>query len=1245
MYVLSTSGRDAGSGDMRHLDAFTFGVAYDVRTLTFEATQPLVSYATRGMASSHDFSRLYVVGVAANPIAEFTLNNLPELVPMIYRVTEDDDVSTHSITATDADGDTLEYRLSNHPSWLTINSATGQLMGTVPQDTSSSYRAADTPARCNIINGAVNFSVTVSDDGFDADASDNVHLEYTFDIFNNGRSPNAPPVATSGNILLADTDRQLDLADHTVDADTADILTYSSLGVGTGESNIVPGTLAIDSAGLATFMLEPGVGTSVIRYAVCDGSDLETLQVTIETFAVIRDEDDTINEGQTLDSLARYLVSDTDSQLSEVTEITGEIGVDIFLVEEFVQITPLGTLNPGDERLNGTRQGGGSLTDDDLQRAFRISSIEELGPDDPRLNERLDEEIRQEDEVFAGMRDPNDVINPFIIIHTIPYDFVDDNVAQSPPIPINYEFIREDGTTFAGSFNIVVNRTDRAPVSTMPESYVLNPSDPAMAFTLGDFFTDPDGDDIMYNVTNPNPEFADIGLRISDTLLRIDPVAPGNLAFTLCAESQATGVARASICEDIVVIVRGTETVQRNIFLDSEIFIRYMGGFGNVVLNADNIVINRAILFDHIIITSDLPTATGEIRINSTGATDVDNLRLPDRIVDGLVTLTERSGTISDGPTTTSTSSFYNATFTAILHGPAGSAGGGFVSTEIIPLFHDTLNVHYQEVSNDEPPVRLVPENGFGPRHSTDRFEIPVYDLFEDPDNSRPGPLNVTITAQSNSGLDGEVEEDLRGDIFGRFAVITPPNDGHTGQTRFTFTVDDGVNDPVEHQLLFRFEADPTGTPPVEFPQSPVSRIYLHPGFNPFVIDLPDLIAEGNSTFADAIMVNNIRLPDDSFITVTTIDGDAESVRVAPGMAPLGRETMMVDVVLSADPTEPVITNYRVAFAEGPPPPQVSSGGSDDSRWKSKATFGKSYTTGLKSVDCGYSMDNTCRDVTDYHVNYLRESIETDSFHDFTLKTSAPNGLRSLGIAFGVPGIGSSLNAAEALVDVTLERDYTLNSTYRISDVSYTNENNVIGEDAGFSIHKSKCLSSDAEPECVTLNIDGVQFREQMYHAPFVIHAMDSRGYVTIHYMNDGLLISGESLNEPPTHDLTAKLAHQRDLAQLSLTRTDKLSDVWTDQFGYTWTKNSYGTWSYVEGPKITVSPICDDPDKRVCNAFAEKLAAYNIQLEELRDSMFDGVYTKPAFDDLHETLTIQDIDGDSRERFLADNDLLWLLE
>ena len=400
-----------------------------------------------------------------------------------------------------------------------------------------------------------------------------------------------------------------------------------------------------------------------------------------------------------------------------------------------------------------------------------------------------------------------------------------------------------------------------------------------------------------------------------------------------------------------------------------------------------------------------------------------------------------------------------------------------------------------------------------------------------------------------------------------------------------------------------------------------------------------------NATFTAVSYVTVIDTGDD-LITIVSDDGEGVNEMLRFVMVDeehtcadlAGNTVTMTTTGTDADGNTAAMTN-TIVFGECP------SSGSDDSRWKSKATFGTSYTTGLKSVDCGYSMDNTCRDVTDYHVDYLRESIETDSLHDFTLKTSAPNGLRSLGIAFGVPGIGSSLNAAEAQVDVTLERDYTLNSTYKITDVSYTNENSVIGEDAGFSIHKSKCLPSDAESECVTLNIEGVQFREQMYHAPFVIHAMDARGYVTIHYMNDGLLISGDSLNEAPVHDLTAKLAHQRDLAQLSLTRTDKLSDIWTDQFGYTWTKNSYGTWSYVEGPKIVVSPICDDPDKRVCNAFAQKLAAYNVQMEDLRDSMFGGIYTKPAFDDLHETLTIQDIDGDSRERFLADNDLLWLLE
>ena len=332
------------------------------------------------------------------------------------------------------------------------------------------------------------------------------------------------------------------------------------------------------------------------------------------------------------------------------------------------------------------------------------------------------------------------------------------------------------------------------------------------------------------------------------------------------------------------------------------------------------------------------------------------------------------------------------------------------------------------------------------------------------------------------------------------------------------------------------------------------------------------------------------------------------------------------------------LKDFRFAFSTS------GDDGVDNTKWRTKATFGISYSHGEKLVDCGYSMDKLCRDVLDYHVDYQRQSIATNSTHDYTLKTYAPNGLRFLGIAFGVPSIGSPLSSAEAQIRVDLARDYDIPSTYLIDNIEYINENNVIGQNATFEISRVQCLPTDERHDCVLLNINDVLFREQLYYEPFVISAMDSNRYATVHFMNDGILVSGDSLNEAPTHDLTAKLAHQRDLAQLTLTRTDKLSDVWTDQYGHTWTKNSFGTWSYVEIPKITVRPSCTDIDDRVCEAFGKKLDWHTTNMENIRDSLYGNIYTTPAFDSLTEVITLHDVDGDSRAAFLAES-AYYLLE
>ena len=1219
MYVLSTSGRDTGSGDMRHLDAFTFGVAYDVRTLTFEATQPLVTYPTRGMAFSPDFSRLYVVGVATdNPIAEFTLNARPVLGPATLSIAESSNINTLSpIPGSDPDGDTLAYRISGNPGWLSIDGSTGQLSGVVPQDNSPNFRNTDTPARCDL-DGSVTFTVTVSDDGFDVDDTDDVSRVYTIAITNTVRISNSLPTVVDGEgINLAFGAEQLDLSVHSTDSN-GDTLTY--FGIIANDNTVFDrDSIRIDrNTGVATFTSLNAVGEAIIRYMVCDGSATSELAVsTITTAPLEIIPDQMINEGQTLDSLRLNITSDTVSPLFNVTQISieGDI-VPIFALNQSIAIMDLDPLSTnttdfpdGNPDLNGTAPGGGSVNDDNLQRSFRISSIEGLDEGDPRLDARFEEEERQID---AGVPF-GELIDPYTIIHTIPDDFVDAGLAQSPPIRIAYTYVLENGDVFSGIFDMVVNRVDEAPEIILPleVTYVFDPESPTRTIDLADHFMDPGSDNIVYNVTNPNPRIADV--TITGDMLSIDPVSSGIVNAILCAESQATGIANAATCAAITVLVRGLETTEFGIFRDSSVNANHDLLDADVVLNWNDFAINPTVAFNHIIITADNADATGEIQINHTGRTRITELTSNGTAVTSRIFTSNGSGSISYDPASDFTSTSDSVTFTAILHGPAIDPSEGVITGEIIPLFHDTLTVNYIIVNanNDAAPGELQIGLTFGPRHTSDRFDIALNDLFEDPDNSRPR-LDVTITDQSNQALSAS--------IVGDRLIVTPPGPNCNCQTLFTFTLDDGINTPQIETLLFRFESDLAGTVPVGFPQYPVGRIFLQPGFDPFLINLADLAVRGETAaFAENVTVSNVQLPEDgsnnpdtSHINATVFN--ATHFQIAPGTNDLiGFEIISFDVRFTEDPVDVVVfTQYRLEFADAPVAAQQqapSGGGDDDTQWKTKPTFGKSYTTDKNIVDCGYSMDGTCRNVADYHVDYKRETITTDSLHDFTLKAYAQNGLRSFNVGFGLPGIGSPLNSAEAQINVNLARDYSLYSTYKIVSVEYSNENNVIGEDATFAISRAKCLPTDKNNLCVQLGIEGVLFRETMYDEPFAINAIDSKRRGTTHYMNEGLLVYGDSLNIPPTHELSERHSNQGDAVKLHLTRTDKLADIWTDQLGHQWTKNSFGTWSYVNAPPIDMSSACTDEDNRACDAFDKKWDMHVDQMEKLRDSLYGNIY------------------------------------
>jgi len=254
-------------------------------------------------------------------------------------------------------------------------------------------------------------------------------------------------------------------------------------------------------------------------------------------------------------------------------------------------------------------------------------------------------------------------------------------------------------------------------------------------------------------------------------------------------------------------------------------------------------------------------------------------------------------------------------------------------------------------------------------------------------------------------------------------------------------------------------------------------------------------------------------------------------------------------------------------------PTDASSGGSSNEHLK-RPTFGRSDLTHSQTVSCGYSMDGQCRDVLDYHVDYERETIQTGSVHDFTLRAYSPiSHMAQFQIAFGVPEVGAPVSEAEAAIVVDLVRNYTEPSTYQVGGISYLNENNVIGTNATASVDLVRCMTG-FEGDCVELSISGVLFREQMHHEPFVIYAMDRDRRTATHYMNEGIIVQGESLNPAPVAAAGIKKnGNQHEAEPINLVRVDKLGDLWEDQWGNIWTKNDHDTWRQMTPERIEKGP------------------------------------------------------------------------
>ncbi len=230
-----------------------------------------------------------------------------------------------------------------------------------------------------------------------------------------------------------------------------------------------------------------------------------------------------------------------------------------------------------------------------------------------------------------------------------------------------------------------------------------------------------------------------------------------------------------------------------------------------------------------------------------------------------------------------------------------------------------------------------------------------------------------------------------------------------------------------------------------------------------------------------------------------------------------------------------------------------SSGGCSDC---TPPTFGKN-KNGRLLVSEGFSFNGNATDVIEFHTKFDLITVITNQTNTVTVKIYENNGVNNIRLAqfgMGMPEVRSPLNDAQTLVEIWIvgaeieeiikkEKYYLvdiLNATTSIVDCGYVGTDN-----------------------CLQITFEYI-YRDQPKYNIMAINAMDNSRNGQTNYMNDGILVIGETLNEPLEQNVSVTNSgphYPQNRGTTLLTLVDYKTDTWQDGYGYMWSTNNYGPY------------------------------------------------------------------------------------
>ncbi|MDA7941865.1 MAG: DUF5011 domain-containing protein [Nitrosopumilus sp.] len=234
--------------------------------------------------------------------------------------------------------------------------------------------------------------------------------------------------------------------------------------------------------------------------------------------------------------------------------------------------------------------------------------------------------------------------------------------------------------------------------------------------------------------------------------------------------------------------------------------------------------------------------------------------------------------------------------------------------------------------------------------------------------------------------------------------------------------------------------------------------------------------------------------------------------------------------------------------------------GGDDEDWQESPTFGRAWAGGEQLVTGGFSFNGMARTITDnYHVDFERASASIGGTNTVTMKAFSDWPLEEVILSLGVPEISRATDA-EAEIKVRLGAEYGEVLEYAVVDIIHEQEEGLVDPGGtAVAVGGARCNASD-DAACHEFTIQFV-VTAPLKSDVMAISAMDVDRRITTTYVNDGVEFTGEPILPARTAEFVVKRGNQHPAETVRLVQEDRRYDVWTDQDGFAWTRNSYGSW------------------------------------------------------------------------------------